>query len=133
MSRPPAAPASRNISACNLQAVSHVGCRLAVASRANTSRPRTPGLDAGLFPSSAKNVSRSAVDGALPPRAVIEALGSIVILTPPLGVGPWDLWDLAYKFARDSPDKTYGTTGRGPRSPTVPHLSRSTSEFNRPS
>src|SRR5215831_16777585 len=100
MSRPPAAPASRNMSACNLQAVSHVGCRLAVASRANTSRPRTPGLG-DAFSRSARNVSRSdrgPVVGELSARAVTEALRSIVILTPLIDVGPLDLWDLAYKF-----------------------------------
>src|SRR5450756_2526029 len=30
------------MSACSAQAISHVGCRLMVASRANTSRPRAP-------------------------------------------------------------------------------------------
>src|SRR5215475_9605123 len=42
MSRPPALAASRNISACNVQAVSHVGWRLIVASSANIKRPRAP-------------------------------------------------------------------------------------------
>src|ERR1700739_2672711 len=42
MSRLPNAAASRNISACSAQAISHVGCRLIVASSANTSRPRAP-------------------------------------------------------------------------------------------
>src|SRR6478609_1600454 len=42
MSRLPSAAASRNISACSAQAISHVGCRLMVASSANTSRPLAP-------------------------------------------------------------------------------------------
>src|SRR4051812_6986735 len=37
------AVASRNMSACSVQAMSHVGCRLMVASSANTSRPFAPG------------------------------------------------------------------------------------------
>src|SRR5258708_26060884 len=43
MSRLPMAAASRNMSACSAQAMSHVGCRLMVASSANTRRPRAPG------------------------------------------------------------------------------------------
>src|ERR1700722_13164254 len=39
MSRLPTAAASRNMSACSAQAISQVGCRLMVASSANTSRP----------------------------------------------------------------------------------------------
>src|SRR5450631_4592924 len=42
MSRLPSAAASRNMSACSEQAISHVGCRLMVASSANTSRPLAP-------------------------------------------------------------------------------------------
>src|ERR1700733_3908338 len=42
MSRLPIAAASRNMSACSVQAMSHVGCRLIVASSANTSRPFAP-------------------------------------------------------------------------------------------
>src|SRR5437870_4839483 len=42
MSRLPMEAASRNMSACNAQAMSHVGCRLIVASSANTSRPFAP-------------------------------------------------------------------------------------------
>src|ERR1700726_384718 len=42
MSRLPSAAASRNMSACSAQAMSHVGCRLMVASSANTSRPLLP-------------------------------------------------------------------------------------------
>src|SRR5580704_18026405 len=42
MSRLPRAAASRNMSACSAQAMSHVGCRLMVASSANTSRPLAP-------------------------------------------------------------------------------------------
>src|SRR3954468_5078408 len=42
MSRLPRAAASRNMSACNAQAMSQVGCRLMVASSANTSRPLAP-------------------------------------------------------------------------------------------
>src|SRR5665647_2918529 len=37
------AAASRNMSACSAQAISHVGCRPMVASSANTNRPRAPG------------------------------------------------------------------------------------------
>src|SRR5258707_14432121 len=43
MSRLPSAAASRNMSACSAQAISHVGCRLMVASSANTSLPFAPG------------------------------------------------------------------------------------------
>src|ERR1700688_3591318 len=42
MSRLPSAAASRNLPACSAQAISHVGCRLMVASSANTSRPLAP-------------------------------------------------------------------------------------------
>src|SRR5206468_5961267 len=42
MSRLPSAAASRNISACSAQAISHVGCRLMVASSAKTSLPLAP-------------------------------------------------------------------------------------------
>src|SRR5207244_10390232 len=42
MSRLPTEAASRNMSACSAQAMSQVGCRLMVASSANTSRPRAP-------------------------------------------------------------------------------------------
>src|SRR5215813_5294702 len=42
MSRLPSEAASRNMSACSAQAMSQVGCRLIVASSANTRRPRAP-------------------------------------------------------------------------------------------
>src|SRR5712672_1480361 len=42
MSRLPSDAASRNMSACRAQAMSQVGCRLMVASSANTSRPLAP-------------------------------------------------------------------------------------------
>src|SRR5882757_5463364 len=42
MSRLPSAAASRNMSACSAQAMSQVGCRLMVASSANTSLPLAP-------------------------------------------------------------------------------------------
>src|ERR1700710_910565 len=42
MSRLPSEAASRNMSACSAQAMSQVGCRLMVASSANTSRPLAP-------------------------------------------------------------------------------------------
>src|SRR6266478_1108947 len=42
MSRLPSAAASRNMSACRAHAMSHVGCRLMVASSANINRPRAP-------------------------------------------------------------------------------------------
>src|SRR5262245_21256861 len=42
MSRLPTEAASRNMSACSVQAMSQVGCRLMVASSANTRRPRAP-------------------------------------------------------------------------------------------
>src|SRR6266576_4680585 len=44
MSRLPRAAASRNMSACSAQAISHVGCRLMVASSANTNRPFAPAV-----------------------------------------------------------------------------------------
>src|SRR5436190_1673200 len=43
MSRLPSEAASRNMSACSAQAMSQVGCRLMVASSANTSLPLAPG------------------------------------------------------------------------------------------
>src|SRR6202022_3838526 len=43
MSRLPSAAASRNMSACSAQAISHVGCRLMGASSANTRPPFAPG------------------------------------------------------------------------------------------
>src|SRR3954453_18423533 len=43
MSRLPIAAASRNMSACSAQAMSHVGWRLIVASSAKISRPRACG------------------------------------------------------------------------------------------
>src|SRR5258708_17349887 len=42
MSRLPREAASRNMSACSAQAISQVGCRLMVASSANTSLPLAP-------------------------------------------------------------------------------------------
>src|SRR5580700_10168864 len=42
ISRLPREAASRNMSACSAQAMSQVGCRLMVASSANTRRPRPP-------------------------------------------------------------------------------------------
>src|SRR6185437_12716387 len=42
MSRLPSEAASRNISACNVQAMSQAGCRLMVASSAKTRRPLAP-------------------------------------------------------------------------------------------
>src|ERR1700675_4051892 len=42
MSRLPSEAASRNMSACSPQAMSQVGCRLMVASSANTSLPLAP-------------------------------------------------------------------------------------------
>src|SRR5450432_4121485 len=42
MLRLPLAAASRNMSACSAQAMSQVGCRLMVASSANTNRPLAP-------------------------------------------------------------------------------------------
>src|SRR5437868_8355456 len=42
ISRLPSAAASRNMSACSAHAMSQVGCRLMVASSANTSRPLAP-------------------------------------------------------------------------------------------
>src|SRR5215475_9688682 len=43
ISRLPSEAASRNMSACSAQAMSHVGCRLRVASSAKISRALAPG------------------------------------------------------------------------------------------
>ena len=76
----PTAAASRNMSACKLQAVSHSGWRLMVASSAKISRPRWPAFAAGpsdltLF----RNASISARDEV--------AAGWVV----PVWAGVWSL------------------------------------------
>src|SRR6185312_9845027 len=58
---PPALAASRNISACRIQALSQVGCRLMVASSAKISRPRLPPAAAG--PSPRTRLMNSAISG----------------------------------------------------------------------
>src|SRR6516225_2277817 len=136
MSSPPAAHASRNMSACSLQAVSHAGCRLAVASRANTSRPRTPGLG-DVLPRSARNLSRldcGPVVGELSVHAVTEALRSIVILTLHAW---WDLWTggtSTISYARDAWTNLEGVPGEVPRVHPGPTIQPDQlPNFNRPS
>src|SRR5215218_5798580 len=51
--------ASRNISACNAQAISHVGCRLIVASSAKTTRPFAPAAWGDIACTSATNAAIS--------------------------------------------------------------------------
>src|SRR5262245_22686665 len=65
MSRPPIVATSRNISAWSMQAVSQVGWRLAVASRAKMRRPRGCVVCDLGFPILARKVSRSGVVGAV--------------------------------------------------------------------
>src|SRR5215831_15579172 len=75
MSRLPTVAASRNISACSLQAVSQVASRLAVASRAKIRRPRVLGPERCLR--SARKASTSLrVDavGTLSPRFVMSGI-----------------------------------------------------------
>src|SRR5664279_697752 len=59
MSRRPSADASRNISACSAQAMSQVGCRLMVASSANTSRPLAPAACGDIARALATNAAMS--------------------------------------------------------------------------
>src|SRR5882757_4640175 len=64
MSRLPLAAASRNMSACSAQAMSQVGCRLMVASRANTSRAFAPAAWGDIARALARKVAMSsAADG----------------------------------------------------------------------
>src|ERR1700739_760073 len=64
MSRLPNAAASRNMSACSAQAISHVGCRLMVASSANTSRALAPAACGDMARALAtKAAMSSAADG----------------------------------------------------------------------
>src|ERR1700753_3596254 len=80
MSRLPTAAASRNMSACSAQAISHVGCRLMVASSANTSRPLAPAACGNIARALAtKAAISSEADGAVSgndpdlPDAVLRA------------------------------------------------------------
>src|SRR6476646_7949509 len=83
--------ASRNISACSLQAVSQVGCRLMVASSAKINRPRPPGRVEGERPFTwARKASMSArgdvVAGAVRPFAVSG--GSFAMDRHPAALSP---------------------------------------------
>src|SRR5437762_5690535 len=75
MSRPPLWLAATNISPCRDEARSQVGSRLAVASMANSKRPRLPGVRlAGRRSTSRTNASTSfapAVDGSLRSPAIL--------------------------------------------------------------
>src|SRR6266513_5019130 len=81
MSRLPSPAASRNISACSAHAISHVGCRLMVASSAKTSRPLAPVARGDIaWALATKAAMSSEADGAasgsrsaLPERAVWPA------------------------------------------------------------
>src|SRR5665213_1864715 len=85
MSRLPSAAASRNMSACSAQAMSQVGCRLMVASSANTSRPFAPAACGDIALALAtKAAMSSAADGfasgnepALPDAAFCVADASV--------------------------------------------------------
>src|SRR5262245_8352885 len=70
MSRPPVVATSRNMSAWSSQAVSQVGWRLAVASRAKIRRPRVCGFGLAILLISARKLSTSDAAGVLPVRAV---------------------------------------------------------------
>src|SRR5215475_15235857 len=59
MSRLPSAAASRNMSACSAQAMSQVGCRLMVASSANTSLPFAPSACGDIARALATNAAMS--------------------------------------------------------------------------
>src|SRR6185312_2906642 len=64
MSRLPMPAASRNMSAWRAQAMSHVGCRLMVASSANNSLPRLPAAKGDMARALATNAAISdAADG----------------------------------------------------------------------
>src|ERR1700680_1462091 len=81
MSRLPSAAASRNMSACSAQAISHVGCRLMVASSAKTNRPLLPAACGDIALALAtKAAMSSAADGlasgnepVLPPSDILSA------------------------------------------------------------
>src|SRR6266581_4642125 len=73
MSRLPSEAASRNMSACSVHAMSQVGCRLMVASRANTSRP--------LAPAACGDIARAlATKAAMSPEADGLASGNEPVL-----------------------------------------------------
>src|SRR3954454_17486682 len=82
MSRLPSAAASRNISPCSAHAMSHVGCRLMVASSANTNRPLAPGACGDIARALATKAAMSSeADGfvsgnepALPDAVFAEAI-----------------------------------------------------------
>src|SRR6266481_8528299 len=102
MSRLPRAAASRNMSACNAHAMSQVGCRLMVASSANTSLPLAPAACGDIARALAtKPAISSAVDdfvsGSVPALSVLGA----ELTSPDLGlVGSPDIgarhWLQAY-------------------------------------
>src|SRR5260363_99978 len=84
MSRLPSAAASRSMSACSVHAMSHVGCRLIVASSANTSLPRAPARCGDIARAFATNAAMSfALDvgtsGASTGRTSLPDVGLIVL------------------------------------------------------
>src|SRR5450631_4127508 len=95
MARLPLAAASRNMSACSAQAISHVGCRLMVASSANTKRPLAPALWGDIARALATKAAMSSdadglASGSGPARAV-SGFGAAD--TSDLGTaGSWDIY-----------------------------------------
>src|SRR6202011_4170204 len=81
ISRLPSAAASRNMSACSAQAISHVGCLLMVASSAKTNRPLLPAACGDIAFALATNAAMSSeADGlasgnepVLPPSDILSA------------------------------------------------------------
>src|SRR5438067_6193557 len=75
------------MSACSVQAMSQVGCRLMVASRANTSRPRAPAACGDIACAFATNAAMSSdVDvgsGSVPARRVGASLCDFGLIGSP--------------------------------------------------
>src|ERR1700747_2848385 len=93
MSRLPTEAASRNIPACSVQAMSQVGCRLMVASSANTSLPRAPSacgdIDRALATKAAisSDVEVCASGKVLPDCSSVEATSLLLDLVGSPGIG----------------------------------------------
>src|SRR5580698_5513126 len=89
MSRLPSEAASRNMSACNVHAISQAGCRLMVASSAKTSRPLLPDANGDIaFALVTKAEISSEVDGSrsgkeLPPLSRVTSPPDFELLGSP--------------------------------------------------
>src|SRR3954451_19543090 len=96
MSRLPIAAASRNMSACSAQAMSHVGCRLIVASSAKISRPLACGACGDIARAFATKAAMSSeadvfASGTALPDAD-RAAGSVLsglVGSPDMGTRKW--------------------------------------------